>query len=66
VGVSVGDVAETVGAAMRRYWVRFAAAGNPNEPGLPEWPVYVGAGLAARRPWPSSFADGLLTATVAG
>lgn len=27
---------------MRRYWVRFATTANPNEPGLPEWPVYAG------------------------
>jgi para-nitrobenzyl esterase len=26
--------------AMRRYWVRFATTGAPNEPGLPVWPTY--------------------------
>ncbi|MBA3028049.1 MAG: carboxylesterase family protein [Desulfobacteraceae bacterium] len=26
--------------AMMTYWTRFATHGNPNESGLPEWPVY--------------------------
>lgn len=26
---------------MRSYWVAFATTGNPNRPGLPEWPAYV-------------------------
>lgn len=28
------------GAAMAEAWVRFAATGDPNEPGAPEWPPY--------------------------
>jgi para-nitrobenzyl esterase len=43
-GIPYSDAAEAVGAAMRRYWVRFATDGNPNEPGLPEWPAYAGVG----------------------
>lgn len=39
-GVPQGETGRRVGEAMRRYWVRFAAGGNPNAPGLATWPVY--------------------------
>jgi para-nitrobenzyl esterase len=39
-GVPQGVAGERLGDAMRRYWVRFAATGNPNTARLPEWPRY--------------------------
>jgi para-nitrobenzyl esterase len=29
-----------ISRAMGRYWINFAATGNPNGPDLPEWPAY--------------------------
>jgi para-nitrobenzyl esterase len=32
--------AREVGRTLRAYWVNFARTGDPNGPGLPEWPAY--------------------------
>src|SRR5262249_13660000 len=39
-GVPLGEAGERVGDAMRRFWARFAATGNPDGAELPAWPVY--------------------------
>ena len=39
----LGDFTEVdtgLSETMRAYWIRFAAGGDPNGPGLPAWPVW--------------------------
>jgi para-nitrobenzyl esterase len=35
-----GDEAQALADKMSRAWVAFARTGNPNAPGLPNWPAY--------------------------
>ncbi len=37
------DSDRALSETMTSYWVNFAAAGNPNGPGLPAWPEFKGA-----------------------
>jgi carboxylesterase type B len=39
-GVRQNASEQRVGEAMRRYWVAFAAAGNPNVSDLPAWQAF--------------------------
>ena len=37
---NAGDLDQDIAQLMNDYWTQFAATGNPNRPGLPQWPSY--------------------------
>lgn len=39
-GIPHDGAAARASDTLRRYWVRFAATGDPNQPGMPSWPTY--------------------------
>jgi para-nitrobenzyl esterase len=34
------EIDQRISKTMRTYWLNFAATGNPNSPGLPDWPAH--------------------------
>lgn len=43
-GILVSDADRQLSNTMARYWINFAATGDPNGPGLPSWPRYHASG----------------------
>jgi para-nitrobenzyl esterase len=51
---------EALAAAMVRYWTQFAAQGDPNGPGTPQWPAYTAGTQAVQSlepPTPRTITD---------
>lgn len=42
-GAQLSDHDLAVSEPLRHYWLQFARAGDPNAPGLPEWPAFTRA-----------------------
>jgi para-nitrobenzyl esterase len=38
--MTTNQVDQALGEVMQRYWINFAATGNPNGMGLPAWPLF--------------------------
>lgn len=56
------DRALQLSRTMQGYWTRFAATGDPNGPGLPQWPAYAEAHMGIELTQPVSVTEDMLKA----